>query len=93
MSGLLHIKGENKTSFVVNKQLFKAGGFIGQTGQHRTQTDIQGLKKGCFLDIMGETSGHYGGNKWTLWGKIKLLFVVSKSPFFYLSPKASLKLY
>ena len=93
MSGLLHIKGENKTSFVVNKQLFKAGGFIGQTGQHRTQTDIQSVKKGCLLRIMGETVSHYGGKTFTLWGKIKLLFVVSKSPFFYLTPKASLKLY
>jgi len=93
MSGLLTIMGENKTPFVVNKLLLKVGGFIGQTGQHRTTPDIQRLNKGCFLDIMGEISGHYGGNKWTLWGKIKLLFVVSKSLFFYLSPKASLKLY
>jgi len=93
MSGLLHIMGENYQLFVVNKLLFKMGGFIGQTGQHRTQTDIQRLKKGCLLRIMGETDSHYGGKTFALWGKIKLLFVVSKSPFFYLSPKASLKLY
>ena len=93
MSGLLTIMGENKPPFVVNKLLLKVGGFIGQTGQHRTTPDIQSVKKGCFLTIMGEISGHYGGETWTLWGKIKLLFVVSKSPFFYLTPKASLKLY
>lgn len=93
MSGLLRIMGENYQPFVVNKLLLKVGGFIGQTGQHRTTPDIQRLKKGCLLRIMGETDSHYGGKTFALWGKIKLLFVVSKSMFFYLSPKASLKLY
>ena len=93
MSGLLHIKGENYQPFVVNKLLLKVGGFMGQTGHKRTTPDIQRLKKGCLVDIMGESNGHYGGNTWTLWGKYKMLFVVSISLFFYLSPKASLKLY
>ncbi len=53
MSGLLHIKGENYQPFVVNKLLLKVGGFIGQTGQHRTTPDIQRLKKGCLVHIKG----------------------------------------
>ena len=57
----MDIMGEKYQPFVVNKLLLKVGGFIGQTGQHRTTPDIQRLNKGCFLDIMGEISGHYGG--------------------------------